>query len=167
MQRLDDGRPLREAAKRAGLTIPQLAEATRTADPEGTGVSQAYVGFLLGSGKSARNHCGGWAAELIATALETNLRELFTDDLPSTRTPTTTTTTVEMEKAMESSKTPEPLLTQKQLQDWLGKSRWWVDQMIAHQGLPVEWIRSTGRRRSRRFKESRVQAWLDADADAA
>lgn len=168
MQRLkDDGRPLREAKKRAGLTIPQLAEATRAADPEGHGVSQAYIGFLLGKGKSARDHCGDWAAQLLATALSADVEELFIGDLPVTRMPTTTTTTVERSKDMESGPLLEPKLSQKQIQDWLGKSRWWVDQMIANHGMPVEYVRGTGRRRSRRFIQRHVQAWLDEESVAA
>ena len=81
LHRKDDGRPLRAAMARAGLTIPQLAEATRRVDPAGKGVSAAAVGRIAGQGKSARANCELRTAWLVAEALheETSapLQDLF------------------------------------------------------------------------------------------
>ncbi|MFF9285454.1 XRE family transcriptional regulator [Streptomyces griseosporeus] len=81
LHRKDDGRPLRDAMARAGLSIPQLAEATRRVDPAGKGVSAATVGRLAGQGKTARTACELRTAWVVASALheETNapLQDLF------------------------------------------------------------------------------------------
>jgi len=83
LQRRDDGRPLRDAMARAGLSIPQLAEATRRVDPAGKGVAQATVGNLVGTGKTARGRCELTTAWLVAEALQELLDDLFIvpDDL--------------------------------------------------------------------------------------
>jgi hypothetical protein len=90
LHRKADGKPLREAMARAGLSIPQLAEATRRVDPAGKGVSAATVGRLAGQGKTAREHCELRTAWVIAEALhkETNtpLQDLFAMPSPSTST---------------------------------------------------------------------------------
>ncbi|MFE6408211.1 XRE family transcriptional regulator [Streptomyces sp. NPDC057837] len=81
LHRKDDGRPIRDAMARAGLSIPQLAEATRRVDPAGKGVAAATVGRLAGQGKTARENCELRTAWLVAEALheETSapLQDLF------------------------------------------------------------------------------------------
>lgn len=88
LHRKDDGRPLRAAMARAGLSIPQLAEATRRVDPTGKGVSAATVGRLAGQGKTARDKCELKTAWFVAEALhqETSapLQDLFA--MPSAST---------------------------------------------------------------------------------
>jgi hypothetical protein len=88
LHRKDDGRPIRAAMARAGLSIPQLAEATRRVDPDGKGVSPATVGRLAGQGKTARENCELRTAWFVAEALhqETNapLQDLFAMPSPST-----------------------------------------------------------------------------------
>ena len=81
LHRKDDGRPLRDAMARAGLSIPALAEKTKRVDPAGKGVSPATVGRLVGQGKTARERCELDTAWFVAEALheETNapLQDLF------------------------------------------------------------------------------------------
>ncbi|MEU6279791.1 XRE family transcriptional regulator [Streptomyces sp. NPDC047028] len=88
LHRKDDGRPLRDAMARAGLSIPALAKATRQVDPAGKGVSAATVGRLAGQGKTARTTCELKTAWLVADALhqETSapLQDLFAMPTPST-----------------------------------------------------------------------------------
>lgn len=62
---------------------------------------------------------------------------------------------------------PKPLLDQKQLMTWLGVSRWWVEQMIKFQGLPVEYVKGTGRKPLRRFDQDKVTVWRQYDSAAA
>ncbi|RMB85587.1 XRE family transcriptional regulator [Streptomyces shenzhenensis] len=85
-----DGKPLRDAMARAGLSIPQLAEATRQVDPVGKGVSAATVGRVAGRGKTARTPCELRTAWLITEALHqevvTPLQDLFA--MPSASTST-------------------------------------------------------------------------------
>ena len=66
MRRLDKGAPLRAAMKAAGLDIPRLAAKTKDVDPTGEGLSRAMVGFIVGSGKTAREECSDRAAELLS-----------------------------------------------------------------------------------------------------
>jgi hypothetical protein len=81
LHRKDDGRPIRAAMARAGLSIPALAEATKRMDPAGKGVSAATVGRIAGQGKTARERCELETAWFVAEALheETNapLQDLF------------------------------------------------------------------------------------------
>lgn len=88
LHRKADGKPLRDAMARAGLSIPQLAKATRRVDPAGKGVSPATVGRLAGQGKTARDSCEWTTAWFVAEALhkETNapLQDLFAMPTPST-----------------------------------------------------------------------------------
>ncbi|UJV43847.1 XRE family transcriptional regulator [Streptomyces sp. AMCC400023] len=88
LHRKDDGKPLRAAMARAGLSIPELAKATRRVDPDGKGVSPATVGRLAGQGKTARSTCELKTAWFVASALhkETNapLQDLFAMPSPST-----------------------------------------------------------------------------------
>lgn len=62
---------------------------------------------------------------------------------------------------------PKPLLTQAELMSYLRVSRWWVDQMIKLHGLPVEYVRGTGRKPMRRFDQDDVNAWRQATNAAA
>lgn len=77
LHRKADGQPLRDAMARAGLSIPELAKATRKVDPDGKGVSAATVGRLAGQGKTARTTCELKTAWFIAAALQTQLSDLF------------------------------------------------------------------------------------------
>lgn len=81
LHRKDDGRPIRAAMARAGLSIPGLAEATKEVDPAGKGISAATVGRIAGQGKTARDPCEERTAWLVAEALhrKTNapLQDLF------------------------------------------------------------------------------------------
>lgn len=81
LHRKADGKPLREAMERAGLSGPELAEATKQVDPTGKGVSPATVGRLAGRGKTARERCEMETAWFVAEALHrrTNapLQDLF------------------------------------------------------------------------------------------
>lgn len=75
--RKGEGKPLRDAMERADLTIEALAEATKTVDPTGKGVSSATVGNLAGRGKTARNRCELSTAWFVSEALRTPLDDLF------------------------------------------------------------------------------------------
>ena len=70
MQRVDNGRPLREAMERANLSIPQLAAITKEIDPDGRGLSQSLIGFYTSSGSSGRERASERTAGLIVAALE-------------------------------------------------------------------------------------------------
>lgn len=83
--RRDGGRPIRAAMDAAGLSGPDVAQATRTVDPAGKGVSPALVGFLTGTGRSARDRCRLWSGWLIAEALHSPVQDLF---MPSRSTST-------------------------------------------------------------------------------
>src|ERR1041385_8680 len=75
--RKGEGKPLRDAMDRAGLTIEELAKATKTVDLTGKGVSPATVGNLAGRGKTARERCELSTAWFIAEALYAPLEDLF------------------------------------------------------------------------------------------
>lgn len=77
MERLDNGRPLREALRTRGLSLARVAELTRDADPEGRGVAVATLGFLVATGSSARETCTERVAHLIAEALDMAPEMLF------------------------------------------------------------------------------------------
>lgn len=68
--RKGDGQPLRDAMDEAGLSGPQLAEATKAVDPDGKGLSAAAVGRITGLGKTAQDRCRLGSAWLIAEALD-------------------------------------------------------------------------------------------------
>jgi hypothetical protein len=79
MYRRDGGRPIREAIKRAGLSIPRLARRTKEIDPEGRGLSQAFIGFYTSTGSSGREPISTRAAGLMAAGVDSPTEELFTD----------------------------------------------------------------------------------------
>jgi hypothetical protein len=68
--RKGDGQPLREEMRRQGVTLDQLSEKTRTADPTGRGVSPATIGRLTSTGRSGRDRCEWTTAWLIAEGLD-------------------------------------------------------------------------------------------------
>ncbi|MEU3162238.1 XRE family transcriptional regulator [Streptomyces griseoincarnatus] len=90
LHRKAGGQPIRDAMERAGLSGPELAQATKEVDPTGKGVSPATVGRIAGQGKTARDRCELETAWLVAEALHrrTNapLQDLFAMHEPSTST---------------------------------------------------------------------------------
>jgi hypothetical protein len=96
--RKGNGKPLREAMRAAGLSGPQLAEATREVDPAGKGLSAAAIGKITGRGKTAQDRCRLGSAWLLVEALETKgvvapLQHLFART--PTPMPSDSTSTVE------------------------------------------------------------------------
>lgn len=80
MRRRDGGRPVKEAMKRADVSIPGLAKATKELDPFGDGVSKSLVGAVVSSGSSGRESFRRRSAQLIATALDLPISELFDEE---------------------------------------------------------------------------------------
>lgn len=91
LYRKDDGQPIRAAMRAAGLSGPQLAEATREVDPEGKGISPAAVGRVAGKGETAQERTRLRTAWLMSLALKEPVQDLF--DL--FRMPAASTVTVE------------------------------------------------------------------------
>ncbi len=87
LYRKGNGRPIREAMASAGLSIPQLAAATRAADPDGRGVGKSIIGALVSRGSFTREVVRLRTAWLIASALGQPLQDLF--DMPRGSTSTT------------------------------------------------------------------------------
>ncbi|MGW1015648.1 XRE family transcriptional regulator [Streptomyces niveus] len=85
MYRRNGGQPIRDAIKRAGLSIPRLAARTKEIDPDDRGLSQALVGFYVSDGASGRESVSTRTAELMAAGLDSPIEELFGDqpDPPS------------------------------------------------------------------------------------
>lgn len=131
MRRLDKGAPLRAAIRAAGLDIPHLAARTKELDPTGKGLSPAYVGFIVGSGKTAREETSDRAAGLIAQALDQEVDAFFEtvfltlNESTSTRVPRT-----EASRKSAPSDLPERLLDQRELAGFLRKSMSWIDRQI-------------------------------------
>ncbi|MFJ2183399.1 hypothetical protein ACIOJG_22540 [Streptomyces anulatus] len=133
MRRLDKGAPLRAAIKAAGLDIPHLAARTKELDPTGKGLSPAYVGFIAGTGKSAREDCSERAAELIAQALDQEVTALFEPVFFTVVGSTSTSrsvTAVSGKSARKAAPLPEQLLDQRELSAFLRKSPSWIDAQI-------------------------------------
>ncbi|SCD45615.1 MULTISPECIES: hypothetical protein [unclassified Streptomyces] len=134
MRRLDKGAPLRAAIKAAGLDIPHLAARTKELDPTGKGLSPAYVGFIAGTGKSAREDCSERAAELIAQALDQEVTMLFEPVfftvVESTSTSRSVTTVPGKSAAQAAAPLPDQLLDQHELARFLRKSMSWIDGQI-------------------------------------
>ncbi|MBP2583347.1 hypothetical protein J3A78_003825 [Streptomyces sp. PvR006] len=130
MRRLDKGAPIREAMQAAGLDIPRLAARTKELDDQGKGLSPAYVGFIVGAGKSAREETSKRAAELIAGAVGLEVIDLFTD-ASSTPTESTSTRTPQIKGARTDAPLPEQLMDQAELARFLRKSTSWIDTQIA------------------------------------
>jgi hypothetical protein len=160
LHRKDQGRPLREAMSKAGLTGPDLAAATRRVDPDGRGVSPALIGFLVGTGRSARDRCKARTGQLIAAVLDAPVHELFDMPTESTSTedwgtPMATSTLAERAQVLAPLGLT-PLLKQSELEAYYGVSDWTVNQWV-QQGCPTV----TTRFRGRRFDLSQVQAWME------
>jgi hypothetical protein len=81
-----DGKPLRDAMKRTGLTQAELAAKTKAVDIRGEGISLATVIKVTGRGKFAADRCRLRTAWLVATALGEPLQRHF--DMPSVSTDT-------------------------------------------------------------------------------
>ncbi|MGW1998388.1 XRE family transcriptional regulator [Embleya sp. NPDC001921] len=79
MRRRDDGQPIRDAMRRADLSILRLAEMTKRVDPAHYGVSRSLIGALVATGSSARDACRPRSAALISAALDKPLHDLFVD----------------------------------------------------------------------------------------
>jgi hypothetical protein len=84
--RVGEGQPIRDAMKAKGISGPELAEATKAVDPTGKGVSASVIGFLAGTGRSARKRCRLATAWWIAEGLDVPLQRLFAMPSPSTAT---------------------------------------------------------------------------------
>ncbi|MEU9792946.1 XRE family transcriptional regulator [Streptomyces sparsogenes] len=84
--RKGNGKPLRAAMERRGLSVPQLAAATKEVDVTGRGISVATVYKLTGNGKGAADECRLRTAWLLTAAMEEPLQEHF--DMPSVSTDT-------------------------------------------------------------------------------
>lgn len=82
MRKLDDGQPLRDAMKAASLSIMDIVERTKAADPTGYGVRKSTIGHLVTTGRSARPGCDDRAARMIAAAIGKPLGELFATPSP-------------------------------------------------------------------------------------
>ncbi|MEU3598814.1 hypothetical protein ABZ714_08800 [Streptomyces sp. NPDC006798] len=121
MRRLDSGAPIRAAMRDVGLTIPSLAARTAEIDPDG--LSAAYVGFIAGAGKTARDECSDRAARLIAAALDRPVLDLFEEPEPIPKRSTST-------RRSSIFRAPEHLMTQKELAKYLRKSTSWIDKQI-------------------------------------
>lgn len=84
--RKGEGKPLRAAMKAAGLSGPKLAEATKTVDPTGKGISPATVGKIAGRGETARDECRLRTAWLMTEVLDIPIHRVFSMSPPSTAT---------------------------------------------------------------------------------
>lgn len=83
-RRRDDGQPLRDAMKAAGMNLQALATATKVADPAGAGVSYQLIGFLATAKKYGRSTTTPETAELIERALGVTKGSLFEEiEMPS------------------------------------------------------------------------------------
>ncbi|WP_203702993.1 hypothetical protein [Streptomyces sp. SID8016] len=165
MRRLDKGAPLRAAIRAAGLDIPHLAARTKELDPTGKGLSPAYVGFIAGTGKSAREDCSERAAELIAQALDQEVDALF-ETVFLTIVKSTSPRRLEMGESggsatRKTTPLPEQLLDQRELSRFLRKSPSWIDAQIKaakEAGRMWPGLHYVGR--SRRFDAHAVLAGL-------
>ncbi|MFE4796151.1 XRE family transcriptional regulator [Streptomyces sp. NPDC056708] len=84
--RKGEGRPLREAMKRKGLSAEQLAAATKAVDVTGRGISAATIWKVTGSGAAASDECRLRTAWLMTAALAEPIQEHF--DMPTVSTDT-------------------------------------------------------------------------------
>ncbi|MFC9987799.1 helix-turn-helix domain-containing protein [Streptomyces globisporus] len=79
MHRLDNGQPIRDAIREAGLSIERLAEKTKEVDPAGYGISQSAIGHMVSTGASGRERFTRRSCDLAAMALDKPIEELFTN----------------------------------------------------------------------------------------
>ncbi|MEU0332173.1 hypothetical protein [Streptomyces sp. NPDC006193] len=129
MRRLDKGAPLRAAMKAAGLDIGRLAAKTKEVDPEGVGLSRAMVGFIVGTGRTAREECSDHAAGLVAAALGKEVDDLFEESV-LTLTESTSTRRSRSGERRKPELLPERLMDQRELSKFLRKSMSWIDKQI-------------------------------------
>ena len=86
LTRKGEGKPLRDAMARRGLTQATLAAKTKAVDPCGKGVSLGTVIKVTGRGAYASNRCRQRTAELLTAALDEPLADHF--DIPPVSTDT-------------------------------------------------------------------------------
>lgn len=151
MRRRNKGRPIKAAMQAAGLDIPHLVEATRQADPDGQGLSRAYIGFLVSTGKSGRDECSDRAAGLLAEALSAPMEDLFDTGAPLSVAAESTSTPRMQIMTSDSSPLPTQLMTSKQLVGFLQKSLSWLEKELRDPDFPVHYAG-----RSRRFNPHEV-----------
>ncbi|MFJ1581604.1 hypothetical protein [Streptomyces sp. NPDC088182] len=111
------------------MAIPRLAARTKELDPEGVGLSSSYVGFITGSGATAREECSDRAAQLIAAALDREVEDLFEAVVYTLRESTSTRRSSTGAEQSES-ELPDRLMTQKELARFLRMSASWIDKEI-------------------------------------
>lgn len=75
--RKGEGKPLRDAMKRHGVTQAELAARTRAVDVRGKGVSLGTIVKVTGRGKFGADRCRLRTAELITQALGEPLDDHF------------------------------------------------------------------------------------------
>ncbi|MFC5204561.1 helix-turn-helix domain-containing protein [Streptomyces kaempferi] len=83
MHRLDNGQPIRNAMREAGLSIERLAEKTKEVDPTGYGISRSAIGHMVSQGPSGRHKFEDRSCDLVARALGKPRTELFSDIAPT------------------------------------------------------------------------------------
>lgn len=84
--RKGEGKPLRDAMGRAGLSALKLAAATKKVDVTGKGIGPTTAYKLTGIGPQGVDICRLRTAWLVASVLREPLQELF--DMPSVSTDT-------------------------------------------------------------------------------
>lgn len=84
--RKGEGKPLREAMARRGMSALRLAAATKTVDVRGRGIGPTTAYKLTGAGARGVNICRLRTAWLVASVLKEPLQELF--DMPTVSTDT-------------------------------------------------------------------------------
>lgn len=158
MRRRDHGTPIRTAMKHAGLDIKALAAKTAEVDPEGRGLAKSAIGYMVGTGQSAREKHSDRAAILVAEALAVPVDRLFIQDAPSMASESASTSRLQIE--MPSNAPLEPLVDVKALNAVIGKSETWVWRQrraypISHATpFPVHYVG-----RSPKYRVSEVLAW--------
>lgn len=84
--RKGEGKPLREAMQRQGMSALKLAAATKQVDISGRGIGPTTAYKLTGAGPTGVDICRLRTAWLVASVLKEPLQELF--DMPSVSTDT-------------------------------------------------------------------------------
>ncbi|MFJ2174385.1 hypothetical protein ACIOHE_15905 [Streptomyces sp. NPDC087851] len=130
MRRRNHGAPIRAAMRAAGMAIPRLAAKTKEIDPDGRGISASYIGFITGSGETAREECSDRAAQLVAGALDQEVEELFEPVVYTLRESTSTRRLATALQGDAPAELPERLMTQTELAGFLRMSKSWIDKEI-------------------------------------
>lgn len=84
--RKGEGKPLRAAMERAGLSAPKLAAATKEVDVRGRGIGKTTAYKIAGEAPEGVDVCRLRTAWLVASVLKEPLQELF--DMPTVSTDT-------------------------------------------------------------------------------